>query len=274
MSNGQLWCGTCHDPHNKPLEPVQFYRSKCLSCHTRNFSASHPAKDSNCIGCHMPRRDAKDGGHTAFTDHRIQRRPEPQPDLPADTDIAAWREPAPDLQKRNLGIAYINAGMERRSGAVPRPWLSHADGSTKPILRRQPDLYFHGQRPAFGKTNIGSGISFRACPAAESKLSAPKRPTRRRHTCRQEMSTVPWRIWSERLRSIPCISHPRCRSSISISSRETWLRPPSSRESQCGGEQPTSFGPERADCSHWLTPNGRGRLQEYSGAQGYFHRTN
>ena len=116
MSNGQLWCGICHDPHNKPLDPVQFYRSKCLSCHTENFSASHPGKDSNCIGCHMPRRDAKDGGHTAFTDHRIQRRPEPQPDLPANADIAAWREPAPEMQKRNLGIAYVNAGMERRSG--------------------------------------------------------------------------------------------------------------------------------------------------------------
>ncbi|MFZ0815066.1 MAG: c-type cytochrome [Candidatus Sulfotelmatobacter sp.] len=114
-SNGQLWCGTCHDPHDKPLEPVQYYRSKCLSCHMENFAASHPAKDSNCIGCHMPRRDAKDGGHTAFTDHRIQRRPEPQPTLPEDADIAAWREPAPDLQKRNLGIAYINTGMEHHS---------------------------------------------------------------------------------------------------------------------------------------------------------------
>ena len=114
-SNGQLWCGTCHDPHDKPLEPVQFYRSKCLSCHMGNFAGSHPGKDSNCISCHMPRRDAKDGGHTAFTDHRIQRRPESQQTLLEDTDIAAWREPAPDLQKRNLGIAYINAGMEHRS---------------------------------------------------------------------------------------------------------------------------------------------------------------
>ena len=115
MSKGQLWCGTCHDPHNKPLEPVQFYRSKCLSCHVGNFSASHPAKDSNCISCHMPKRAAKDGGHTAFTDHRIQRRPEPETDLPADIEIAAWREPAPALQKRNLGIAYIYAAMKRRS---------------------------------------------------------------------------------------------------------------------------------------------------------------
>jgi photosynthetic reaction center cytochrome c subunit len=114
-SNGQLWCGTCHDPHNKPLEPVQFYRSKCLSCHMENFPGSHPDKKSNCIGCHMPRRDARDGGHTAFTDHRIQRRPEPQSTLLEDSDIAAWREPAPDLQERNLGIAYVNAGMERRA---------------------------------------------------------------------------------------------------------------------------------------------------------------
>ena len=114
-SGGRLWCGTCHDPHNTPAEPVQFFRSKCLSCHTASFPASHPARDSDCLGCHMPRRDAKDGGHSAFTDHRIQRRPQTQPDLPASAGIAAWREPAPDLQQRNLGIAYIDAGMQRRS---------------------------------------------------------------------------------------------------------------------------------------------------------------
>ncbi len=65
----------------------------------------------------MPRRDAKDGGHTAFTDHRIQRRPETQPDLPPDAGIAAWREPSPDLQARNLGIAYIDVGMQRHSSS-------------------------------------------------------------------------------------------------------------------------------------------------------------
>ena len=113
-SHGQMWCGTCHDPHNKPVGPVEFFRSKCLACHTEKFPGSHPGKESNCIGCHMPRRDAKDGGHTAFTDHKIQRRPEAQQVLPENTDIAAWREPAPDLQKRNLGIAYVNVGGERR----------------------------------------------------------------------------------------------------------------------------------------------------------------
>jgi hypothetical protein len=115
-SDGRMWCGTCHDPHDKPMDPVAYYRSKCLTCHTGKFAeAAHPSKVSNCIGCHMPRRNAKDGGHTAFTDHRIQRRPEPQPDLPDNTDIAAWRKPAPELQKRNLGIAYVNVGTDRRS---------------------------------------------------------------------------------------------------------------------------------------------------------------
>ena len=63
----------------------------------------------------MPRRDAQDGGHTAFTDHRIQRRPEALSAAPPMGEIAAWREPAPDLQKRNLGIAYVSAGLQRRS---------------------------------------------------------------------------------------------------------------------------------------------------------------
>ncbi len=114
-SEGRLWCGTCHDPHNKPAEPVAYYRSRCLTCHTQSLSEGHPVANSNCIGCHMPRRDAQDGGHTAFTDHRIQKRSGEQNNRPPDGDIAAWREPSPDLQKRNLGIAYVNAGLQRRS---------------------------------------------------------------------------------------------------------------------------------------------------------------
>jgi photosynthetic reaction center cytochrome c subunit len=116
-SNGQLWCGTCHDPHDKPLQPVAYYRSVCLTCHAAKFpaAAAHPANDSDCLSCHMPRRDATDGGHSAFTDHRIQRRPASLPDAPADTGIIAWREPSPELRARNLGIAYIDAGMQRKS---------------------------------------------------------------------------------------------------------------------------------------------------------------
>jgi len=114
-SSGRLWCGTCHDPHNDPVQPLQFYRSRCLSCHTAAFPKPHPSNNSNCIGCHMPKREAKDGGHTAFTDHRIQRQPEPERPLSQDIGISAWREPDSNLQKRNLGIGYIQVGMERRS---------------------------------------------------------------------------------------------------------------------------------------------------------------
>ena len=114
-SGGRLWCVTCHNPHEKLAQSVEYYRARCLACHTANFPSAHPAKDSDCLGCHMPRRAAKDGGHTVFTDHRIQRVPDAPRDLPAGSGIAAWREPAAELQKRNLGIAYIDVGMQRHS---------------------------------------------------------------------------------------------------------------------------------------------------------------
>lgn len=114
-SGGRLWCGTCHDPHSKPVQPVEYYRAKCLSCHTAEIPATHPARDSDCLSCHMPQRKAQDGGHSAFTDHRIQRYPEAEHDFPPESDITAWREPSPALQRRNLGIAYIDVGMQRQS---------------------------------------------------------------------------------------------------------------------------------------------------------------
>jgi len=116
-SGGRLWCGTCHDPHSKPLQPVEYYRVRCLSCHTATLPAPHPARDSDCLSCHMPRRNAQDGGHSVFTDHRIQRRPASQADPPSDIGIAAWREPSPTLQRRNLGIAYIDVGIQRHSSS-------------------------------------------------------------------------------------------------------------------------------------------------------------
>ena len=116
-SGGRLWCATCHNPHEKMPQAVEYYRSRCLSCHTSAFPSAHPPKDSDCLSCHMPRRTAKDGGHTAFTDHRIQRRPAEQRESSTDADIAAWREPPGDLQQRNLGIAYVDVGMQRHSPA-------------------------------------------------------------------------------------------------------------------------------------------------------------
>src|SRR5262249_274635 len=75
-----LSCLTCHDPHapEKPKDPTEFYRQKCLACHeSRGCSVppgerrrKQPADD--CSACHMPRGDT-DIPHVAFTHHRIGR---------------------------------------------------------------------------------------------------------------------------------------------------------------------------------------------------------
>jgi Cytochrome c554 and c-prime len=111
-SGGKLWCGTCHDPHNVPERPVEYYRNRCLGCHGTSLPSTHAVSDQNCIGCHMPKRPAKDGGHTAFTDHRITRRAEPEGEPATGAELAAWREPAPELRDRNLALALVTEGLE------------------------------------------------------------------------------------------------------------------------------------------------------------------
>jgi hypothetical protein len=114
-SGSKLWCGTCHNPHNPTNDPVSYYRSRCLGCHSEtHFASDHPSKESDCIGCHMPKKEANDGGHTVFTDHRIQRTMAEKPSG-APKGIVPWRDPVPELAKRNLGIALVDAGMEEGS---------------------------------------------------------------------------------------------------------------------------------------------------------------
>ncbi len=117
-SNGRLWCGTCHDPHSKPVDPVSYYRDRCLSCHAEGLPTTHSAaENSNCISCHMPRHEVSDGGHTIFTDHRIQRSLETESTSAEPGELAAWREPAARFVTRNLALAYIDAGADRKSPA-------------------------------------------------------------------------------------------------------------------------------------------------------------
>ncbi|MCU1247783.1 MAG: tetratricopeptide repeat protein [Edaphobacter sp.] len=117
-SGGRMWCGTCHNPHNEPTEPISYYRGRCMLCHSKTtFASGHPDRTSNCIGCHMTRREAGDGGHSAFTDHRIQRRPqqtvaEGSETVPA---IVPWRQPPVEFATRNLGIALTEYGLAQRS---------------------------------------------------------------------------------------------------------------------------------------------------------------
>lgn len=179
-SAGRLWCGTCHNPHGKLVQSVDFYRSRCLSCHTSSFSPSHPAKDSNCVGCHMPRRAAKDGGHSAFTDHRIQRRPEEQPEAPSSGAIAAWREPAPDLQKRNLGIAEIEVGMQRHSPLLIRDGYRELTDVQQQFSNDSDFFKWIGEALLVGKQNSEAEIAFERglqlnpnSALAEARAAAP-----------------------------------------------------------------------------------------------------
>jgi Flp pilus assembly protein TadD len=119
-SAGRLWCGSCHDPHQPLVRSAAYYRDKCLGCHAQTLAASHAAPTQNCIECHMASLPAKDGGHTAFTDHRISRRPADGLQNPAATTtgaLIAWREPDAAVRDRNYALALVTAGMDAGDSA-------------------------------------------------------------------------------------------------------------------------------------------------------------
>jgi nitrate reductase cytochrome c-type subunit len=102
-----MWCGTCHDPHQEPVDQVSWYREKCLGCHQVESHRNKMGED--CAGCHMPKIRPYDGGHTAFHDHWIRAKRDNAPES-AGGELRAWREPDAPLRRRNLGLAYISAG--------------------------------------------------------------------------------------------------------------------------------------------------------------------
>lgn len=159
-SGGRLWCGTCHNAHEKLVRSADYYRSRCLSCHEGKFPENHPGKSSDCVECHMPGRDAKDGGHTVFTDHRIQRKPDAPVDLPPNSGIAAWREPARALQKRNLGIANIDVGMQRHSASfVVQGYRALTEVQEQ--FANDPDFFkWIGQALLLGKQTADAKLAF------------------------------------------------------------------------------------------------------------------
>lgn len=70
-SSGRMSCQSCHNPHAAATD----YRAKCLTCHSKPFAATHPARDSDCVSCHMPKRELQVIAHSALTNHRIVRTP-------------------------------------------------------------------------------------------------------------------------------------------------------------------------------------------------------
>jgi hypothetical protein len=88
-SSRQLRCATCHDPHVEPSreEAPDYFNRKCMNCHESSAcrlsmeARQKTAPADNCIGCHMPQREAPETAHTSLTNHRILARPgEPWPE--------------------------------------------------------------------------------------------------------------------------------------------------------------------------------------------------
>ncbi len=132
-SGPQLWCGTCHDPHGRVVD----YREKCLTCHsvqscTGSRRESRDGK-ADCIGCHMVKGRAYDGGHTVFTDHSIPRRPRSASVKAPPASLSSYfpAEPASQAAGRNLGIAWAQVGEnygDSKSFEKAWPFLRAAAG--------------------------------------------------------------------------------------------------------------------------------------------------
>jgi hypothetical protein len=109
-SGGRLWCGTCHNPHADAGDGAGYVRERCLACHAPKLATTHGMPSGDCAGCHMPTRPSRDGGHTAFTDHRITRLPDSGSPEKRSDELRPWRKPPDALAIRNLGLAYIAVG--------------------------------------------------------------------------------------------------------------------------------------------------------------------
>ncbi|UWZ85875.1 multiheme c-type cytochrome [Occallatibacter riparius] len=130
---GQLRCATCHNPHFEPApeKASAYFNQKCMACHADRqctLPQADRAKTSpadNCIGCHMPHRDAPETAHTSLTNHRILKRPgEPWPN-------EAFKQTTPALPD----LVHIDA-VPRQSDQIPAATLVEA---YREIASRRPE---------------------------------------------------------------------------------------------------------------------------------------
>jgi predicted CXXCH cytochrome family protein len=134
-SGDRLTCTTCHDPHGSPspAERVQYFRGKCLSCHTgAKMATSHHAEQPNCAVCHMPSRNAADISHEQVTDHNIESRPEMLA-VSGRVSMKDGEELVPvggvRVGDRELGMAYAQLAErgDRRAGETALRLLTRAE---------------------------------------------------------------------------------------------------------------------------------------------------
>ena len=106
-SGGKFWCSACHNPHGPPAPRASEVRAVCTSCHQKLSPQTHGADFKECTSCHMPTINKTTINHASNTDHRILRHPlAPSPPSQAQK-LVAWREPAEQFRKRNMGIAEL-----------------------------------------------------------------------------------------------------------------------------------------------------------------------
>jgi hypothetical protein len=121
-SGDRLWCGTCHVLH----APTQTdYNAKCRACHrAAQCQRATAARAFDCVGCHMPKTRAVDGGHTVWTDHSIPRRARGQTPVASPDMRPYYRRPLPRaLAERNLGLAYAELAEQTRDlRLLTRAW--------------------------------------------------------------------------------------------------------------------------------------------------------
>ena len=123
-SNGSMWCGTCHNPHETPDDPKRYFRKRCIDCHGVALFETHAPPTDDCVRCHMPRRDANNVAHSALTDHEILRSPREKSGQPRRRRLTAWREPAARLRQRNFGLASIEIGERYRYDAAMKEGMT------------------------------------------------------------------------------------------------------------------------------------------------------
>lgn len=153
--SGKLGCTSCHDPHSLPEkeEKVVYFQEKCLKCHeTRPCTQPKEIRlrevpDDSCIDCHMPKRGSEIN-HTAITDHRIPRKPNPNRKIgkspPRNTvkpdELIPFHENHRDLKdretRRNLGLAMIGI-LER---GIPDHWAKVYAEKALPLLEESVKL--------------------------------------------------------------------------------------------------------------------------------------
>lgn len=153
-SKGELGCTTCHNPHDiqHGAASTAAYNQKCVGCHaaTKIAAKDHPAANSDCVSCHMPKRRTEDVIHVVMTDHLIQRRapanalaefPEKFGDEVEYRGEVAPYGPADDLytavaqvaQRSNLnpGIVRLQAEIAKRKPELPEFYLDLGDALQK-----------------------------------------------------------------------------------------------------------------------------------------------